>query len=150
MWREILALLATLSADPVQIETEHPRAAAAVSVARASMARQGPTPPPQPPQPDDGDCCSDCNGTGEIVHPDGHRTECPCPASCDCKQPKQPTVPAKPADPPLVRVPQVNNQRPGRIVCSGGTCYWVDSQSGQRYRVINGSSASPARAARSR
>jgi len=148
MWREILALLATLSADPVQVETEHPRAAAAVCVARASMARQGPTPPPQPPQPDDDDCCSDCNGSGEIVHPDGHRTECPCPETCDCKRPKQPA--AKPAEPPLVPVPQVNTTRSGKIVCSGGTCYWVDATTGKRYRVVNRSSASPARDARSR
>jgi hypothetical protein len=89
MWREILALLASLSADPVQIETETPRAAAAVSVARASMARPGPAPPPQP---DDGTCCTDCGGTGRIVHADGHSTECPCPASCACKRGRDPQL----------------------------------------------------------
>ncbi len=139
MWREILALLASLSADPVQIETETPRAAAAVSVARASMARPGPAPTPQPDDADD-TCCSDCRGTGRIVQPDGHVTDCPCPTTCDCKRGR---------DPQLVPVPQLETGRPGRIECDAGVCYWVDDENGQRYRITGMSSASPARPTRS-
>ena len=139
MWREILALLASLSADPVQIETETPRAAAAVSVARASMARQGPSPTPQPDDADD-TCCSDCGGTGRIVQPDGHVTDCPCPASCECKAG---------AEPQLVPVPQAVPTTAGRVQCVDGTCYWVDAETGKRYRITGMSSASPARQTRS-
>lgn len=84
MWQYILSVLAALSADPAQIDQEAPRASAAVSAAYATTATEKapqPTPEPKP------GCCTDCGGKGYIVHGDGHRTACPCPASCKCKSP---------------------------------------------------------------
>jgi hypothetical protein len=34
-------------------------------------------------------CCGQCKG-GIITHGDGHRTPCPCPPDCKCKQKSQP------------------------------------------------------------
>ena len=65
MWRELLAFLASLAAEPAVIDSEPPRAAASVHVARSSMEKESPSPQPSP---DDGDCCKDCKGTGKIVH----------------------------------------------------------------------------------
>ena len=85
MWQWLLSVLAALSADPAQIDQEAPRASAAVSVAYSATAQeQAPQPTPEPPKPS---CCTDCGGKGYIVHGDGHRTACPCPASCKCKNP---------------------------------------------------------------
>ena len=96
MWRELLALLASLAASPEVLDSEPPRAAAAVSVARASMAGDSTPPAPQP-------------TAGE-----------------------QPVI-----SPPLVPVkPQTSTRRSGRIVCQGGTCYWVDEVTGTRYRIV--------------
>lgn len=87
LWRWLISVLVWLSADPAAVDLEAPRAAAAVAAARASMTHDTgpapPTPPPTPPKP--GECCGDCGGTGFITHGDGHRTACPCPASCKCK-----------------------------------------------------------------
>jgi hypothetical protein len=80
----LISVLVWLSAEPAVIEQESPRAAAAVAAARSSMAVEPPAPPAPQPQPEK--CCSDCKGTGHIVHGDGHRTACPCPASCPCKR----------------------------------------------------------------
>lgn len=87
LWKWIVAFLVWLSADPTEIDLEAPRAAAAVAAGRASMAHDtGPAPPaPGPTPPTPGECCGDCKGTGWITHGDGHRTACPCPASCKCK-----------------------------------------------------------------
>mgnify|MGYP006267527763 CR=1 FL=1 len=82
LWRWFVSILIWLSADPDALVVEAPKAAAAVSAARASMERDRPA-PPAPPAP--GKCCGECRGTGVIVHGDGHRTPCPCPASCKCK-----------------------------------------------------------------
>ena len=83
MWQYIISVLAALSADPAQIDREAPRASAAVSAAYAATAvEKAPQPTPEPPKPA---CCTDCGGRGYIVHGDGHRTACPCPASCKCK-----------------------------------------------------------------
>jgi len=85
MWQWLLSVLAALSADPAQIDREAPRASAAVSAAYAATAQEkAPQPQPEPPKPA---CCTDCGGRGYIVHGDGHRTACPCPASCKCKNP---------------------------------------------------------------
>lgn len=119
MWQRLLALLAALAADPAAQEREPPRAAAAVAVAYAAQARSTPTPAPTPaPQ----ECCGECNGTGKITHPDGHVTDCPCPATCECKKPKEaasasksPAVPAAKADAQLVRPG-------GTAVCPDGKC----------------------------
>lgn len=53
----IIAWLVWLSADPVAVDAEYPKAAAAVSAARASMAVEDPQ-PPAPPKPGcpDGKC----------------------------------------------------------------------------------------------
>jgi hypothetical protein len=98
MWQYILSVLAALSADPAQIDQEAPRASAAVSVAYAATA---PDKAPEPkPEPKPG-CCTDCGGRGYIVHGDGHRTPCPCPSTCKCKNPTgaslTPGLPAVPA-----------------------------------------------------
>lgn len=82
LWRWIVAFLVWLSADPAAIDLEAPRAAAAVAAARASMAHDvappaPPAPGPKPPAPGK---CTDCGGTGWIVHGDGHKTRCPCGA----------------------------------------------------------------------
>lgn len=85
MWQYILSVLTALSADPAQIDLEAPRASAAVSAAYATTAiERAPEPTPEPPAPKPR-CCTECGGRGYIVHGDGHRTACPCPASCRCK-----------------------------------------------------------------
>ena len=85
MWTWLLSLLASLAADPAQIDQEAPRASAAVSAAYATTAvERAPEPKPEPPTPKPA-CCTECGGKGYIVHGDGHRTACPCPASCRCK-----------------------------------------------------------------
>ena len=85
MWQWLLSVLTALSADPAQIDREAPRASAAVSAAYATTApEKAPEPQPEPPKPKPG-CCTECGGRGYIVHGDGHRTACPCPASCRCK-----------------------------------------------------------------
>jgi hypothetical protein len=97
MWQYILSVLAALSADPAQIDLEAPRASAAVSAAYATTAQEK-APEPQP-EPKPG-CCTDCGGKGYIVHGDGHRTPCPCPASCRCKSPPGASLtPASPSQP---------------------------------------------------
>lgn len=83
MWRSFIAFLASLAAEPAAVDQEQPRAAAAVAVAYAGFAVE---PPPPAPKPEPSKCCSDCGGKGYIVHGDGHRTPCPCPASCPCKK----------------------------------------------------------------
>ena len=48
-WRSLLAFLASLSADPAEIDREPPRAAAAVAAAYATFAPDvAPAPPPAP------------------------------------------------------------------------------------------------------
>lgn len=88
MVEQFLAWLAAMIAPQLApVDVEPAKAAAAVAFAAASMTRDaGPMPPPAPPEPDDGKCCSDCGGTGWVVQPDGHRTPCPCPDSCECKR----------------------------------------------------------------
>ena len=77
MWRWLLAMLASLSADQTQIDLEAPRASAAVSAAYATTAQERPPEPtPEPPKPKPA-VCVDCGGQGYIVHGDGHRTACP-------------------------------------------------------------------------
>jgi len=46
LWRDLLAFLASLAADPVAVDTECARAASCVSVARASMETAQPDPKP--------------------------------------------------------------------------------------------------------
>ena len=79
----IVAWLVWLSADPVTLDAEHPKAAAAVAAAMASMAVDD-APPAPGPAPQECVCGGTCkNG---IWKPDG-RIEQPCPCKCDrCKK----------------------------------------------------------------
>jgi len=52
----------------------------------------------KPDNPDDNIECS-CNGTGVIVHGDGHETPCPC-ENCDCEAP---TAPPEECDGVIIR-----------------------------------------------
>lgn len=83
-WRWLIAFLTWLSADPQAVDLERPKAAAAVSAARASMLVDGPTPPAPVPAPvTDCDCGRTCvRGKWK---PDGRiDQDCRCP--CDrCK-----------------------------------------------------------------
>ena len=81
LYRSLLALLASLSADPQEIDREPTRAAAAVAAAYASLAPDvAPTPPPAP---------GKCGCGGKCVDgrykPDGKiimACEKDCPCSC--------------------------------------------------------------------
>ena len=82
-WRTILAWLATLAADPVQIDAEAPRSAAAVAAAYASMRPADPTPAPTPPRPEECPCKGRCQGGR--YQPDGNVWQ-PCVDGCkSCK-----------------------------------------------------------------
>ena len=73
----LLYVLATMAADPVDAAQEHPRAAAAVAAARASMVADDPNPAPRP-----AECV--CGGTcrNGVWKPDG-RIERPCDCKCE-------------------------------------------------------------------
>jgi len=81
IYRSLLAFLASLSADPAEIDREPPRAAAAVAAAYASLAPEAaPTPPPAP-------APGKCGCGGKCVDgrykPDGKiimacEKDCPC------------------------------------------------------------------------
>jgi hypothetical protein len=77
MWAQLIAILASLAADPAAIDREAPRACAAVAVAYAATAQErAPEPKPVPPKPAPA-ICEQCGGKGYITHGDGHRTICP-------------------------------------------------------------------------
>ncbi len=81
LYRSILAFLASLSADPAEIDREPPRAAAAVAAAYASLAPEAaPTPPPAPAP---GKCACGGKCQGGIYRPDG-RIEMRCEKDCPC------------------------------------------------------------------
>lgn len=89
LWRWIISWLVWLSADPMAVDLERPKAAAAVAAARASLAvdAPAPTPGPKPPAPTPG-VCEACGGRGYVVMPDGHRIVCGA-----CKKTKQADCP---------------------------------------------------------
>lgn len=93
-YRWLVGFLVWLSADPQTIDLERPKAAAAVAAARSSMAVEAaPVPPaPQPqPKPPAPVVCTECNGRGYIVMPDGHRVQCPqCKGQGKCPDGKCP------------------------------------------------------------
>jgi len=120
MWHRLLALLASLAADPAALDREPPRAAAAVAVAYAAQAKSTPTPAPQPDLPEE--CCGECNGTGKIVHPDGHVTDCPCPPTCECKQKKAAVSVLKSSAAPAAKAGDRLVQPGGTAVCPDGKC----------------------------
>jgi hypothetical protein len=79
LYRSFLAFLASLSADPAEIDREPPRAAAAVAAAYASLATDtAPTPPPAPAK-----CACGGKCQGGIYRPDG-RIEMRCEKDCPC------------------------------------------------------------------
>ena len=81
IYRSLLAFLASLSADPAEIDREPPRAAAAVAAAYATFAPEAaPTPPPAPAACGCGGKCA--NGQ---YRPDGKiimQCEKNCPCGC--------------------------------------------------------------------
>ena len=79
LYRSLLAFLASLSADPAEIDREPPRAAAAVAAAYATFAPEvAPTPPPAPAACGCGGKCA--NGQ---YRPDG-RIVMACEKDCPC------------------------------------------------------------------
>ena len=87
LYRSLLAFLASLSADPAEIDREPPRAAAAVAAAYASLAPEvAPTPPPAPAP---GKCACGGKCANGVYKPDG-RIEMKCEANCPCGCRKSP------------------------------------------------------------
>jgi hypothetical protein len=85
LYRSLLAFLASLSADPQEIDREPPRAAAAVAAAYASLAPEtAPTPPPAPAK-----CACGGKCAAGVYKPDG-RIEMKCEANCPCGCRKSP------------------------------------------------------------
>lgn len=85
IYRSILAFLASLSADPAEIDREAPRAAAAVAAAYATFATEtAPAPPPAP-------AACGCGGkcVAGVYRPDG-RIEMKCEPNCACGCRKSP------------------------------------------------------------
>lgn len=82
LWRWIVSWLAALSADPTVVDTEPPRAAAAVAVAYAAL-RPGDAPAPAPPTPPAP--VKPCGGKCQsgVYRPDGSIPE-RCPSTCTC------------------------------------------------------------------
>ena len=81
LYRSLLALLASHSADPAEVDREHPRAAAAVAAAYASFTPDAPPEPPSPPPAVGCGCGSDC--VHAVYKPDG-KIEMPCERDCGC------------------------------------------------------------------
>ena len=93
LWRTLLAWLAALSADPVEIDREHPRAAAAVAAAYAAFAPADPEPAPPPPAPAPAKCACGGKCANGVYRPDG-RIEMRCEKGCPCGCQKKPPSPA--------------------------------------------------------
>jgi len=96
MWNYLLALLASLSADPAGLEQAYPPAAAAVAVAYAAAAPDvapEPPAPPRPPAPVPKPPCP-CGGLGRVLKagPDGRERieKCPCGACPTGTCPRRP------------------------------------------------------------
>lgn len=83
LYRSLLAFLASLSADPAEIDREAPRAAAAVAAAYATFAPDvAPTPPPAPAACGCGGKCA--NGQ---YRPDGKIImQCEKGCACGCRK----------------------------------------------------------------
>lgn len=90
IWRWLTAILTWLSADPVAIDREAPKAAAAVAVAYAAVGDDEPAPAPPGPAPVACDCGQTCRGG--VWKPDGRieqRCECQC-QRCKAERAKSP------------------------------------------------------------
>ena len=91
-----------------------------------------------------------CNGTGKEKSGDGLAVvNCRCDDDCECKAsnsseiPNSPPAPKQETPAPVVEtveepplVPVAPKQSSGRIECRNGTCYWIDNETGMRYRVV--------------
>jgi hypothetical protein len=102
MWRWIVAVLASLSADPAEARRLEPRAAAACAIAYAELAASpvGPvTPPaPTPPAPPKPNACpGGCDCVDGWIGDRNHRSPCPCPKTCPCKRAAATPSPPAPA-----------------------------------------------------
>jgi hypothetical protein len=103
LWRWFIGMLVWLSADPQAIDLERPKSAAAVAAARSSMAVEAapvPTPPAPGPKPPAPAVCTECQGRGYIVMPDGHRVQCPQSARARARLPGW-QVPKETLTPPI-------------------------------------------------
>ena len=101
VWRTLLAWLAALSADPAEIDREHPRAAAATAAAYATFAPADPEPAPPPPAPPACACGGKCQGG--VYRPDGRiemRCEKDCPCGCQKKAAASVVAPCPTCKPP--------------------------------------------------
>lgn len=135
-----LFALALVPGCTMAAEVDRPDIIAALAVRYAAiMTSQDDTPAPTPTP--SGDCTTGCrcNGTGKERTGDGLSVvDCRCPDGCKCKASNSSEIPnSSPApkqDPPLVEVPQANF-RNGTVECRNGTCYYIDSRTGKRYRV---------------
>lgn len=77
LWRWLTAMLTWLSADPVAMDREAPKAAAAVAVAYAAIGDDAPAPAPPAPAPKACDCGGTCQAG--VWKPDGRISQ-----KCDC------------------------------------------------------------------
>ena len=85
LYRSLLAFLASLSADPAEIDREAPRAAAAVAAAYATFAPE--TAPPPPPAPAACGCGGKC--VDGQYKPDGRIVmQCDKGCACGCRKPR--------------------------------------------------------------
>lgn len=88
LYRSLLAFLASLSADPAEIDREHPRAAAAVAAAYATFAADAPA--PTPPAPAACACGGKCQGG--TYKPDGTIVmQCEKGCACGCRKSPAPS-----------------------------------------------------------
>lgn len=84
----LIWLLTAFSVDDQACKLEPVRCGAAVSAAYASLRPKLSKPDEVVPDvvPDKpAKCCGECNGTGIVTMPDGHRIACSCPDDCECK-----------------------------------------------------------------
>ena len=111
--------------NPALREVPIAELAAEIAVRFAAARANTPTPAPEPPPTTRCNKCTD----GKVKTGDGlDWTQCECGDNCECES-------KAPADPPLVPVPKVSRSS-GRIECRNGTCYWIDNETGMRYRVV--------------
>lgn len=82
LWQTIIAWLVWLTADPMAIDAERPRAAAACQAAYATFA----TEPPPPPSPAPKECVCGKTCVNGYWKPDGRIVQ-PCNCTCErCKK----------------------------------------------------------------
>lgn len=120
------------SSDPRLSEITTAEIAAELAVRFATIAAFDAAPAPNVPREGCVEGCG-CNGTGREKTGDGLDTvPCRCPDDCDCKKQAE--------EPVVVPIPEAATRRvkesDGKVICQGGTCYWIDNATGQRHRII--------------